>query len=118
MLLVAFSSVALARLHIHNSSFVPDQILRVTAENITQGCLTRYSVAVNGQELPTALVAKVLILIFIIGTSPGPELRFQEGEKKWIRVYNGMSDKNLTMVMTFTLKDCIFFSLKHSIGMV
>ena len=36
-----------------------------------------------------------------VGTSPGPELRFQEGQTKWVRVYNDMDDQNLTMVGHF-----------------
>ncbi|KAF7969597.1 hypothetical protein HWV62_26829 [Athelia sp. TMB] len=76
--MAALATQSLAKLYVHNSSFTPDEILRVTAENVTQGCESRYSVLVNG-------------------SFPGPELRFQEGDQRWIRVYNDMSDKNLTM---------------------
>jgi len=65
------------KLHTHDDTFIPDAILRVTAANTSIGCIDRYSVLVNG-------------------TSPGPELRFREGEAKWVRVYNDMAE-NLTM---------------------
>lgn len=66
------------KLYTHDDAFVPDAILRVTAVNVSLGCIDRYSVLVNG-------------------TSPGPELRFREGEVKWVRVYNDMENYNLTM---------------------
>ncbi|KAJ5377501.1 uncharacterized protein N7496_004910 [Penicillium cataractarum] len=61
-----------------DDSFQPDHILRVTAQNYTEACNTRYSVLVNG-------------------TSPGPELRLKEGQVSWIRVYNDMKDDNTTI---------------------
>lgn len=64
----------------HDETFVPDAILRVTAENKTTSCLPSKST------------------VLVNGTSPGPELRIVEGRTYWIRVYNDMSDKNLTMV--------------------
>ncbi|KAJ8101982.1 Cupredoxin [Lipomyces tetrasporus] len=70
--------VADCRLHYHDESFVPDIVLRVTAGNISVACLERYSVVVNG-------------------TSPGPEIRLREGKTSWVRVYNDMHGKNLTM---------------------
>ncbi|KAK9374435.1 Cupredoxin [Lipomyces chichibuensis] len=70
--------LARSPLHYHDESFLPDIILRVTAKNISNGCLERYSVVVNG-------------------TSPGPEIRLRGGKTSWIRVYNDMDDKNLTM---------------------
>ncbi|KAJ4149869.1 hypothetical protein LMH87_010647 [Akanthomyces muscarius] len=66
------------RLVRHDASFQPDHILRVAAENYSQACSERYSVLVNG-------------------SLPGPELRLQEGEVSWIRVYNDMEDSNVTM---------------------
>lgn len=66
-------------LYVHDESFQPDRILRVTAVNYPLDCTVRYSVLING-------------------THPGPELRFREGDKVWIRVYNDMTDENLTMV--------------------
>ena len=64
---------------VHGSSFVPDRILRVTAQNVSMNCESRYSVVVNGSV-------------------PGPVLRIPEAKITWIRVYNDMKDQNLTMV--------------------
>lgn len=64
----------------HDNSFQPDHILRVTSQSYSQACMERYSVLVNG-------------------SSPGPELRLQEGNVSWIRVYNDMEDLNTTMVL-------------------
>ena len=64
----------------HDNSFQPDHILRVTAQNYSQACMERYSVLVNR-------------------SSPGPELRLQEGKVSWIRVYNDMENFNVTMVL-------------------
>ena len=64
----------------HNETFVPDAVLRVSTLNVSQSCYpSKATVLVNG-------------------TSPGPELRIKEGITYWIRVYNDMTDKNLTMV--------------------
>ncbi|RFU24096.1 hypothetical protein B7463_g12243, partial [Scytalidium lignicola] len=68
-----------ASLHIHDHIFVPDAVLRVTAEDVAQSCLPEKST------------------VLVNGTSPGPELRLVEGKSAWIRVYNDMPDKNLTM---------------------
>lgn len=68
-----------ASLVTHDRAFVPDHVLRITAQDIPQACNTRYSAVVNG-------------------TSPGPELRLRAGQPAWIRVYNDMVDANLTMV--------------------
>ncbi|KAK9241639.1 multicopper oxidase-domain-containing protein [Lipomyces tetrasporus] len=70
--------VAQLQLHCHDELFIPDAILRVTAMNISKACLERYSVVING-------------------SSPGPELRLRGDKTTWIRVYNDMDDKNLTM---------------------
>jgi len=67
----------------HDENFVPDAALRVTAENTTQSCIPSKSVAL------------------VNGTSPGPEIRLLEGKTYWIRVYNDMTDANLTMVRSF-----------------
>jgi len=64
----------------HNEDFIPDVILRVTSEVRTQSCLPARDI------------------VLINGTSPGPELHLVEGKTYWIRVYNDMSDQNLTMV--------------------
>ena len=73
-----------ALLHTHNASFSPDYMLRATAQNITIDCQSRYSVVFNG-------------------TSPGPPLYFEEGQTTWVRVYNDMSDQNLTTVRSHPL---------------
>jgi hypothetical protein len=67
----------------HGASFTPDFILRVTEEPFTQSCITKQDV------------------ILINGTSPGPELRLKEGNIYWIRVFNDLENKNLTMVFQF-----------------
>ncbi|KAK0616770.1 multicopper oxidase-domain-containing protein [Immersiella caudata] len=73
------SSTALATgAAVHDSSFTPDHILRVTYQEITTACETRTSVIVNG-------------------SSPGPTLDILPGGVTWIRVYNDMADQNLTM---------------------
>lgn len=69
----------LGGLALHDANFQPDVILRVTAQNISQACNTRYSAVVNG-------------------TAPGPTITLQAGRPAWIRVYNDMPDANLTMV--------------------
>lgn len=72
--------VSATGMHTHNETFVPDAVLRVTVQNISQSCLpSKMTVLVNG-------------------TSPGPELRLGAGKTYWIRVYNDMMDQNLTMV--------------------
>ncbi|KAK3332304.1 laccase-like protein [Cercophora scortea] len=63
---------------VHDSSFTPDHILRVTVAELPTGCQSRQSVIVNG-------------------TAPGPALHILPGTSSWIRVYNDMADQNLTM---------------------
>jgi len=63
----------------HNGTFVPEFILRATAQNVSQACIDRLFVLLNG-------------------TSPGPELRLRPGITSWIRVYNDIPDQNLTVV--------------------
>lgn len=70
------SAVGLA---VHDATFVPDHVIRVTAQNISQACEQRYSTVING-------------------TSPGPAIRLTAGQSSWIRVYNDVPDANLTMV--------------------
>jgi hypothetical protein len=85
--LIAQINIAIATdLQVHNASFVPDAILWITQQNISQSCVP---------AKPTVIVN---------GTSPGPELRFLEGKTYWIRVYNDMQQDNLTMVC-FNPKD-------------
>ena len=79
--LLCLLSLCHAAVECHDASFVPDRILRVTAQNVSMNCESRYSVVVNG-------------------TVPGPDLRIPEGKVTWIRVYNDMNDQNLTIVRT------------------
>ncbi|KAK1994863.1 L-ascorbate oxidase [Colletotrichum falcatum] len=65
-------------LQVHDASFVPDHVLRVTYENVSMGCQTRPSVLVNGSLV-------------------GPELRLRPGQRSWIRVYNDMDEYNTTI---------------------
>lgn len=64
-----FLARALANSSHHDETFTPDYVLRVTAQNISVDCTSRYSVIVNG-------------------SSPGPPLYFKEGVTTWVRVYN------------------------------
>lgn len=66
---------------LHDSSFSPDYVLRVTEKPFTQSCITKTNV------------------ILINSTSPGPGLRLVEGNVYWIRIFNDMDNKNLTMVL-------------------
>ena len=80
LLLVGLVSTAWgAQKHVHDGSFTPDAVLRVSAQNISIGGIYRYSTLING-------------------TAPGPELRIPEGQVAWIRVYNDMTDQNTTIV--------------------
>ncbi|EKD16466.1 hypothetical protein MBM_04935 [Drepanopeziza brunnea f. sp. 'multigermtubi' MB_m1] len=78
-LLVSFFSIASAKTVVHDETFIPDAILRVTEADTTQACLA----------------AKPIVLVN--GTSPGPALTLRAGEVYWIRVYNDMHNQNLTM---------------------
>ncbi|EWC44178.1 hypothetical protein DRE_07003 [Drechslerella stenobrocha 248] len=73
--LVAFSDAKLAR---HGGRFAPNHVLRATAQNVSIACESRFSVLFNG-------------------TSPGPTLYFKEGQTTWVRVYNDMTEYNLTV---------------------
>lgn len=68
----------------HDDSFVPDAVLRITSEERNQSCVPTKDILV------------------VNGTSPGPTLRFTEGETVWIRVYNDVAHENLTMVCYFS----------------
>ena len=78
-ILLCLPWLAFADMKVHGSSFVPDRILHITAQNVSMNCESRYSVVANG-------------------TSPGPVVRIPEGEVSWIRVYNDIPDQNLTIV--------------------
>jgi FtsP/CotA-like multicopper oxidase with cupredoxin domain len=78
--ILSWVSIASAKTRYHDETFVPDAVLLVTKQNITQSFLpSKSNVLVNG-------------------TSPGPELRLMEGQTYWIRVHNDMTDNSLTMV--------------------
>lgn len=79
LVLGSWLPAALATMELHGESFTPDQVLRITVAQIDSGCQSRQDVVING-------------------TSPGPPLHILPGATTWIRVYNDMTDKNLTMV--------------------
>ncbi|KAL6830082.1 multicopper oxidase [Trichoderma camerunense] len=63
---------------IHDVTFIPDRVLRVTRREIGIAGIKRYTTLIND-------------------TLPGPELHIPEDQVVWIRVYNDMTDANLTM---------------------
>lgn len=65
---------------VHDETFIPDAVLRVTEQDAQQPCVPYKAVPL------------------VNGTTPGPVLRFTEGETVWIRVYNDIETQNLTMV--------------------
>lgn len=76
---MAVSASSLSHSCRHRScSFTPDVVLNVTRQTISIGGISRYSTLVNG-------------------SIPGPTIRIPEEQVVWIRVYNEMSDDNLTM---------------------
>jgi len=77
--IVGFASLASAVTEVHDENFVPDAIIRVSSAQTKQSCVEEKEV------------------ILINGTSPGPEIRLQEGRTFWIRVYNDLEHENLTM---------------------
>ena len=79
-ILLSLIYAVLAGTSCHDETFVPDAVLRISAQNVSQSCYpAKYTVLVNG-------------------TAPGPEVRLLEGKTYWIRVYNDMTDDNATMV--------------------
>lgn len=79
VLLVNLLALSNASLVLHDHSFRPDEVLRVSQKNLTQSCQYRLTAVVNG-------------------TSPGPELRSRPNRTTINRVYNDLDDQNLTMV--------------------
>lgn len=65
---------------IHDETFVPDAVLVFTVDYISQPCVAAKST------------------VLINGTTPGPEIRLQEGRTSWVRVYNNIADMNVTVV--------------------
>lgn len=81
-ILPAFLTSA-GQLAVHDETFQPDFILRITEEDVPFACEgTRKSVLVNG-------------------TSPGPELRLKPNSTTWVRVYNDMDHLNTTIVRDY-----------------
>ncbi|KAF9638704.1 putative l-ascorbate oxidase protein [Lasiodiplodia theobromae] len=78
LLLAAAAWAKEPSLQVHDDTFIPDAVLRVTEGPTSIGCIQRDSVVVNG-------------------TVPGPQLSFVSGSVVWIRVYNDMPNENLTM---------------------
>ncbi len=72
---------------IHDDQFTPDHVLRVSIAQVPSACETREDVVVNG-------------------TSPGPSIRLSPGARSWIRVYNDMADRNLSMVSRSPIPPC------------
>ncbi|KAK2616565.1 Multicopper oxidase aurL2 [Conoideocrella luteorostrata] len=72
------AGTALAEFQVHNATFKPEYVLEATLSDIKINCNTRRSVVLNG-------------------TSPGPTLHLREGHTTWVRVYNRMSDQNITI---------------------
>lgn len=81
--IVGLTSLASAAIQVHDETFIPDAIIRVSSAETKQSCVDEKEV------------------ILINGTSPGPEIRLQEGKTFWIRVYNDLKNENLTMVSLF-----------------
>ncbi|EGG03305.1 uncharacterized protein MELLADRAFT_90334 [Melampsora larici-populina 98AG31] len=73
VLLILSWTCGVAKAHWH-----PNAILRISKGFLAGDCTVRPSVIING-------------------TSPGPELRFKEGQRVWIRVYNDLPDQNTTL---------------------
>lgn len=69
---------AIERVVVHDASFVPDVVLRISLATIQQNCQPRLSVVVNG-------------------TYPGPPVYLQPDTTTWVRVYND-ADVNSTIV--------------------
>lgn len=79
--LVAFcilTSAIASKFMIHDASFAPDTILRVSQVDAALACVYRTSLVVNG-------------------TSPGPVLELTENQTTWVRVYNDVVDSNVTI---------------------
>ncbi|OKL61583.1 hypothetical protein UA08_03264 [Talaromyces atroroseus] len=62
----------------HDSSFQPDYVLRITGETISVACRTRASAVVNE-------------------TAPGPTVYLRENQTTWVRVYNDLNKDNATI---------------------
>ncbi|KAB8337293.1 hypothetical protein FH972_021594 [Carpinus fangiana] len=77
--LAVFISLAhAARPTIHDDSFQPNVVLRISSINVSIACTTRLSTVVND-------------------TSPGPAVVIPAGQTTWIRVFNDQTDQNATV---------------------
>ncbi|KAJ9257400.1 hypothetical protein DTO207G8_2154 [Paecilomyces variotii] len=77
-ILATLSGVHSLRQVVHDESFQPDFILRVSSKEAPIACRTRLTAVVNG-------------------TTPGPAIYMQENRTTWVRVYNDFESSNLTM---------------------
>lgn len=74
-----FSGAKSAGTLVHDAQFTPDHVLRVSVAQVPTACEPREDVVVNG-------------------FSPGPAIHLLAGTRTWIRVYNDMAGRNLSMV--------------------
>ncbi|KAL2198113.1 laccase-like protein [Corynascus similis CBS 632.67] len=73
-----FSGSKSAGTLVHDAQFTPDHVLRVSVAQVPTACEPREDVVVNG-------------------FSPGPAIHLLAGTRTWIRVYNDMAGRNLSM---------------------
>ncbi|KAI9652234.1 MAG: hypothetical protein M1831_007143 [Alyxoria varia] len=73
-----FANAVLAKYHVHDNTFTPDEVLRVSKTKISVACTEHETVVVNG-------------------TSPGPIVRLAAEKTNWVRVYNDMKEDNTTV---------------------
>ncbi|KAI0205948.1 L-ascorbate oxidase [Astrocystis sublimbata] len=67
-----------ASVTVHDKSWQPEYAIHATLQDITVNCEHRNSVVLNGSY-------------------PGPTLYLKEGQTTWIRAYNDLPDRNLTL---------------------
>lgn len=79
MLALVPKALAIVSQVLHDLDWAPEYVIVATEMDVTQNCQTRPSVVFNG-------------------TSPGPPIFLMEGQTTWVRAYNHMADKNLTIV--------------------
>ena len=101
MLLVVgmlFGLVQSSRLQLHDVSFSPDYVLRITYGTSSAACRTFPRVLVNGVYRSRTSNTGLERAHRFAGTAPGPKITLTEGQTSWIRVYNDMEQQNLTVV--------------------
>ena len=84
LLALAIPMVFAQNPQVHDASFAPDSVLRISKIDASIACAQRESVVVNG-------------------TTPGPVVELTAGKPNWIRVYNDMTDDNATIASTALL---------------